>query len=119
MNGLAIASNCVLRYTANLETLILSNAELADVLVKLTNEQNARQEAIYANVITNHGNIIQTFYATQQLKVMLGDIGEGLEGDREDRDDQRRRLQEENCIDTSQGFVSRDFLLTCCSSSCT
>jgi len=41
---------------------------------------------------------------------MLGDIGEGLEGDREDRDDQRRRLQEENCIDTSQGFVSRDFL---------
>ena len=44
---------------------------------------------------------------------MLGDIGEGLEGDREDRDDQRRRLQEENCIDTSQGFVSRDFLMTC------
>ena len=41
---------------------------------------------------------------------MLGDIGEGLEGDREDRDDQRRRLQEENCIDTSLGFVSRDFL---------
>ena len=42
---------------------------------------------------------------------MLGDIGEGLEGDREDRDDQRRRLQEENCIDTSLGFVSRDFYI--------
>src|SRR6056300_671746 len=35
MNGLAIASSCVLRYTASLETLILSNAELADVFVKL------------------------------------------------------------------------------------
>ena len=35
MKGLAIASNCDLRYTANLATLILSNAELADVFVKL------------------------------------------------------------------------------------
>ena len=35
MNGFAIASNWFLRYTANLETFILSKAELAVVLVKL------------------------------------------------------------------------------------
>ena len=35
INGLAIESNCVLRNTANLETFILSKAELALVFVKL------------------------------------------------------------------------------------
>ena len=76
--------------------------------------QQGRQEAIYENTITNHGNIIQTFYATQQLKVMLGDISEGLDGDREDRDDQGRRLLLENCIDTTAGYLSPP----CAQSSC-
>ena len=77
-----------------------------------------RDDSIYNNVITNHGNIIQTFYATQQLKTMLGDVQTGLEGDREERDEQRRRrlqsvpctyaegldLTDCTCVDTSRGF---------------
>ena len=38
---------------------------------------------------------------------MLGDIQDGLEGDREDRDDQTRRLQLENCVNTTEGFQPR------------
>lgn len=54
--------------------------------------QELRQDAIYSNVIANARNTITIFAATQQLKVMLGDVQAGLEADREERDDQRRRL---------------------------
>lgn len=80
--------------------------------------QLARQDAIYNNAITNGRNIITTFYATQQLKIMLGEISDGLEADREERDNQRRRrlqsvpctyteeldLSDCTCVDTSRGF---------------
>ena len=44
------------------------------------------------------GNIITTFHATQQLKLMLGEISEGLA---EDDHDDGRRLTE--CINTTFG----------------
>ena len=80
--------------------------------------QLARQDATYNNAITNGRNIITTFYATQQLKIMLGEISDGLEADREERDNQRRRrlqsvpctyteeldLSDCTCVDTSRGF---------------
>ena len=71
-----------------------------------TSYQTARQDAIYNNAITNGRNIITTFAATQQLKVMLGDVQAGLEADREERDDQGRRLQSDDCVDTSSGFLT-------------
>jgi len=71
-----------------------------------TNYQEIRQDAIYNNVITNARNIITTFAATQQLKVMLGDVQAGLEADREERDDQGRRLQSDDCVDTPRGFLT-------------
>ena len=71
-----------------------------------TNYQEARQDAIYNNAITNGRNIITTFAATQQLKVMLGDVQAGLEADREERDDQGRRLQSDDCVDTPSGFLT-------------
>lgn len=70
-----------------------------------TSYQNGRQEAIYKNVITNHGNIITTFQATQQLKVMLGEISDGLEEDREE--ETRRRLQE-TCVNTTSADGYKD-----------
>ena len=83
-----------------------------------TSYQTARQDAIYNNAITNGRNIITTFYATQQLKIMLGEISDGLEADREELDNQRRRLLQSNpctytegldltnctCVNTSRGF---------------
>jgi len=81
--------------------------------------QNLRQDAIYNNVITVARNGITTFAATQQLKVMLGDVQTGLDADREERDNQRRRRLQSNpciyseeldlssctCVDTSNGFA--------------
>ena len=56
-----------------------------------TEFQKGRQDAIYENVITNHGNIIATFKGTEQLKVMLGGV-------LEDEDNVlRRRLQSNSC----------------------
>ena len=37
---------------------------------------------------------------------MLGDVQAGLEADREERDDQGRRLQSDDCVDTSSGFLT-------------
>ena len=71
-----------------------------------TNYQEIRQNAIYNNAITNGRNIITTFAATQQLKIMLGDVQAGLEADREERDDQGRRLQSDDCVDTPRGFLT-------------
>ena len=71
-----------------------------------TSYQELRQNAIYNNVILNARNIITTFAATQQLKVMLGDVQAGLEDDREERDGTGRRLQEEDCEDISFGFLA-------------
>lgn len=62
-----------------------------------TNYQEGRQNAIYDNVITNHGNIITTFQATQQLKIMLGEISDGVKEANEN--EQRRRLLEIVCTD--------------------
>mmetsp|Transcript_2549 Transcript_2549/g.3954 ORF Transcript_2549/g.3954 Transcript_2549/m.3954 type:complete len:1065 (-) Transcript_2549:183-3377(-) len=61
-----------------------------------------RSNSIYDNVITNHGNIITTFAATQQLKVMLGEISEGLA---KDEDEEGRRLLSD-CVSTSDGYQS-------------
>lgn len=71
-----------------------------------TSYQELRQNAIYNNVILNARNIITTFAATQQLKVMLGDVQAGLEDDREERDGTGRQLQEEDCEDISFGFLA-------------
>lgn len=86
--------------------------QLLDIAVRIYGEvcknlyQPALQDAIYDNVILNAKNIITTFAATQQLKVMLGDVQAGLEDDREERDNEiRRRLLSENCFDTKKlGF---------------
>ena len=79
-----------------------------------TSYQTLRQDAIYNNAITNARNIITTFAATQQLKVMLGDVQTGLEADREERDDQGRRLQSDDCVDTSLGFQIAPCLKVSC-----
>ena len=63
------------------------------------NYEDDRQDTLYQNIITNHGNIITTFAATQQLKVMLGEISVGLAKDDEE---ERRRLS--NCKDTLKGW---------------
>ena len=47
--------------------------------------ERARDNAVYENVITNHQNIITTFYSTLQLKVMLGEISEGISKESESR----------------------------------
>ena len=63
------------------------------------NYESERQTAIYQNSILNARNVITTFHATQQLKVMLGDISEGLEGIREGENN-RRLLQSKTCVYT-------------------
>lgn len=60
-----------------------------------------RQESIYENAIANHGNIITTFYATQQLKVMLGEISDGIA---EEREDENRRLAVDDCDEISPPY---------------
>ena len=75
---------------------------------EIVNAQNGayagdRLMSMYENIITNHGNIITTFMATQQLKVMLGEISEDLANDDED-EEERRRLSG-SCITTENGFV--------------
>ena len=84
-----------------------------------TSYQTARQDAIYDNSILNARNIITTFAATQQLKVMLGDVQAGLEDDREERKGDGRRLQEENCkdFDISRGFLEAPCNQTACQDS--
>ena len=74
------------------------------------NYESERQTAIYENSILNARNVITTFHATQQLKVMLGDISEGLEGIREDENGRRLQTQcselspECTCVSTNDGF---------------
>lgn len=67
--------------------------------------ESERQTAIYENSILNARNVITTFHATQQLKVMLGDISEGLEGIREGEND-RRLLQSNSCVYTEGSELS-------------
>jgi len=76
----------------------LSERIYSEVVDKDVNTKYAggRADAIYENVITNHGNIIATFKSTRELKTMLGEISDGLAEDRED--EQRRRLQENICV---------------------
>ena len=57
-----------------------------------------RQDAIYENVITNHGNIITTFKSTLQLKQLLGGVLDNQEEDEEGNDPTRRRLQSKSCV---------------------
>jgi len=66
--------------------------------------ESERQTAIYENSILNARNIITTFHATQQLKVMLGDISEGVEGIQEDVSN--RRLS--SCVYTEGSELSPD-----------
>ena len=70
-----------------------------------------RSNSIYENVITNHGNIIATFYATQQVKVMLGELADAM-ADEEDEDDRRRRLSD--CVSTAHGYSSTDCSAVSC-----
>ena len=65
--------------------------------------ESDRQMAMYENIITNHRNIITTFMATQQLKVMLGEISEDLAND--DEDEGKRRRLNDGCKSTKNGFV--------------
>jgi hypothetical protein len=75
--------------------------------------ESERQTAIYENSILNARNIITTFHATQQLKVMLGDISEGIEGIQEDVNNRRlsscvytegSELTGCTCVSTNDGF---------------
>ena len=72
-----------------------------------------RTNAIYENSILNARNIITVFYATQQLKVMLGDISEGLEGDREERDERRRLTVTKECVYTEEFGLYEPFDSEC------
>ena len=103
--------------------IILDIADIAlDVAVRIYDEvckdlyQPLLHGAIYDNVILNAKNIITTFAATQQLKVMLGDVQAGLEDDREERKGDGRRLQEENCkdFDITRGFLPAPCNQTAC-----
>jgi hypothetical protein len=53
--------------------------------------------SMYENIITSFGNINVVFAATQQLKVILGNIAEDL-AESEEEEDERRRL-EKACTD--------------------
>ena len=67
-----------------------------------SDEMKGRQYSIYKNVITNHGNIITTFQATQQLKIMLGEVSDGVkEANEALLEDKNRRLQLEDCVNTT------------------
>uniref|UniRef100_A0A7S4M8E9 Uncharacterized protein n=1 Tax=Odontella aurita TaxID=265563 RepID=A0A7S4M8E9_9STRA len=82
--------------------------KIFDVVVDGQNFRFAgdRQKAIYENVITNHGNIITTFHATQQLKVMLGEISDGIAELAEEEEEQRRRMMENGCKSTADGYTN-------------
>lgn len=54
------------------------------------------RESINENVVTIFGNVNTVFAATQQLKVMLGEVADNLERLSEDDEEERRRLAE-NC----------------------
>jgi hypothetical protein len=81
------------------------SSQIYNEVVNAKNGANtaAQQEAIYDNVATNHGNIQVLFTLGNQLKSMLGEIGEGLEDIRDSIDDEedRRRLQEVDCKNTT------------------
>lgn len=67
-----------------------------------SDKMKGRQNAIYENVITNHGNIITTFQATQQLKIMLGEVSDGVkEANEALLEENNRRLQLEDCVNTT------------------
>lgn len=93
------------------EILFLTLSLAIDVSEKIYSEivdgqngnfEDDRQQSIYENVITNHANIRVVFAASQQLKVMLGEISEGLR-EEEEEEELRRRLTAD-CISTSDGF---------------
>eukprot|EP00957_Ditylum_brightwellii_P148868 11333262-Ditylum_brightwellii.AAC.1 len=86
------------------QTFLDSSEQIYTEIVGTKNEDHSsdRSDAIYQNVITNHGNIITTFAATQQLKVMLGEISEGLAKD----DDENRRRLLSDCVSTADGYIS-------------
>ena len=68
------------------------------------NFEDDRQRSMYRNIITNHGNIVTTFAATQQLKVMLGEISEGMENNDDAEGSGRRLSTIEECQNTTDGF---------------
>ncbi|KAL9191170.1 hypothetical protein ACHAXT_000876, partial [Thalassiosira profunda] len=80
--------------------------------------ESNRQDVINRNVATNHGNIITVFQATQQLKVMLGEVAESL-AELDEDEEERRRLQE-NCVSTKDEFFPKQdkFTRECSQVSC-
>lgn len=75
-----------------------------------------RDNSIYRNVITNHGNIIQIFYAAQQLKTMLGEVSDVVkETNGALENDDRRRLQLKDCVNTTSadGFLPQCSKVSC------
>lgn len=93
-----------------LQVLLAVSSQIYKEVVDAKNgaSTKAQQEAIYDNVSTNHGNIGVLFTLGNQLKSMLGEIGEGLEDIRDSIDDEedRRRLEEVDCKNTTDGFLS-------------
>ena len=69
-----------------------------------------RRVSIYENVITLHGNIIASFYATQELKVLLGEFSEAI-AEEEEEEDRRRRLSD--CVSTAQGYSTDCSTVSC------
>jgi hypothetical protein len=61
--------------------------------------------SMYENIITANKNLFTTFAATQQLKVMLGEISEGL--DKADEEEEVRRRLQGDCFDNTAGFPQR------------
>jgi len=72
-----------------------------------------RLASIYENGITTHSNVVTTFAATQQLKIMLGEISEGIQNLEEElSEDEQRRLTD--CKDTTEfGFVTPCSKVSC------
>lgn len=75
------------------------------------------QDTIYQNVVTNHGNIVTTFSAIQQLKVLLGEISEGLAADREEEEEEATRRLQTDCESTKDGNLNI-FTFNCTKRSC-
>lgn len=70
--------------------------------------------SMYENIITANKNLFTTFAATQQLKVMLGEISEGL--DKADEEEETRRRLQGDCTPTdTTGFLKAG---TCTDRSC-
>ena len=107
----------VLFLTVSVNLLLFLAEKFVVVMQKIYDEvvggQNAafagaRSTAIYENSVLNARNIITTFYATQQLKVMLGEISDGLEGDQEVRDDRRRLVEKKECKYTEESDLDSE-----------